>query len=577
MSGTQSIAHARGFFIGPVERRSFIWEHRPERATALAIVICTPLGYQYTCAYRTLRRLAERLASLGHVVVRLEYHGTSNAAGGHLEANLVDAWRACVADAISHVAAHGALQVGLVGLGFGALLAMQQASKDTIASHLVLWDPVTSGRRFARELTALAMATGEAQPTEDDAAALSVVGIRYTSQTLDDMKQLDAAQYTVADRSVLLIERPEREPLDEFVGALQESHCEVTRRRLSGTSELLDTDAELARFPAAIVDEIVRWIAAARIDSTPITNETRSAVDAAPARLEAAGCDEEYERIEPTGLAVVWGRNPRHTDPTCVIFLNNGVAPSTGPARAWVEMSRALNRHGWGTMRLDVSGLGESPTRPRFHDDDNHARVVTDDISEAIDAAKSRGYTQFILVGLCSGAFNAIEAQYADDRVTSFFALNPAVWVTPRRWKCWLAPWWRLFEFGMRKTPIRVRVLRLPRWLWRTLAFVRITPPADLTLRHLARLGRRSTIVFSDDDAGFVDFERRTMRAIDEYQAPASTVEVVVVGNLDHSLFGHGARETVTELLLDWMEQWRLDSASLPPADGVERRENFGK
>jgi hypothetical protein len=82
--------------------------------------------------------------------------------------------------------------------------------------------------------------------------------------------------------------------------------------------------------------------------------------------------------------------------------------------------------------------------------------------------------------------------------------------------------------------------------------------------------------VFSDDDAGLVDFDRRALRTRSDYQAPASTVEVVVVSDLDHSLFGYGARETVTTLLVDWMEQWRLDQAS-GPSSGDLSRESFGE
>jgi pimeloyl-ACP methyl ester carboxylesterase len=570
------VTQARGVFIGPNDRRSFVWEHRPEQAAPLAIVICPPLGYAYTCAYRTLRRLAEQLARRGHVVARLEYHGTSNAPGGHLDPHLVDAWRASVADTVNFVLAHGAVSVGLVGIGFGAMLAMQYASTDRNVSHLVLWDPAVSGRRYARELAALAMATGEAQPADADPAAISVIGNRYTPETLDDMKKLDATRIELSDRSILLVERPERDPLDSLADSLRDAQCEVTTRRIEGTAELLDTDAELARVPVRINDEIVRWISAASVETPPLANEPRADTSATTdCRIDSA-CEETYERIGPADLAVLWGRHPQRTDPTCVMFLNNGVAPSTGPARAWVDMSRALNRRGWGTMRIDLSGLGESPTRAGFHDDDTHARIVTDDISEAVDAARANGYTQFILVGLCSGAYNAVEAQYVDARITSSFTINPALWVTPRRRMCWFAPWWRVFEFGMRKTPVRVRVLRLPRWLFLTMARLHITPAGDQTIRHVARLGRRMTIVFSDDDAGLVDFDRRALRRTEDYKPPGSTVEVVVVSNLDHSLFGYGARETVTALLLEWMEQWRRDRTEGSSAADADR-ESFGQ
>ena len=559
---------AHGRFIGAPERRSFVWEHRPREPESLAVVICPPLGYHYACSYRTIRTLAENLAGRGHVVVRAEYNGTANAPGTHLDPDRIDAWATSVEDAIALVVAEGAERVCLVGIGFGATLALKAAATNPQATHLVLWDPVVSGRRFSRELAALAMATGETQPEPDGVSALSVVGHRYTNETLAAMKRVDTTKLGVADRSVLIIERPDRDGSEPLVDALREEGCDVTVRHLEGTAALLDTDAELACIPRQILHEIVHWIDAAK------SHDAETAVVAeAGARLTAlnptTGTNvdvdiyEEFDRIGPMNLAGMWGSNTVSAASACVIFLNNGVSPSSGPARAWVDMSRTLNRHGWATLRLDTSGLGDSPTRSGFHDDDTHARIVTDDVRDAIDAGRRRGFDEFFLVGLCSGAFNSLEAQLADDRVTGCFAINPILWVTPRRRTCWLAPWWRLFEWPMRKTPLRVQLLRLPRWLWSALGWLRITPPGDLTVRKIARFGRRSTLVYSLGDAGQIDFDKRSLRARDRYRLPASTVDVVIVEDLDHSLFGYGAREKVLALLVDWIPR----NAATQPAD----------
>lgn len=553
VSANDALSSAR--FIGAPGRRALIWEHRPARMNDLAVVVCPPLGYHATCADRSLRILAEDLAARGHLVVRVEYFGTGNAEGSWASPDLVAAWRASVDAALSRATA-GGRRACLVGVGFGALVALQCAASVPAATHLVLWDPTVSGRRFARELSLLAMATSEPQPDASSDAVISVVGHRYSEATLDAMRRLDATRMELHDRKVLVVVRPEQEGADPLVDALRAGGNTVTARALPGTAEMIETDAELARVPRVILDEIESWVGAEAIARGDHGFEMELDESSATSMLRVtSGCEEEFTRIGPAGLAGFWGWNPTAAGRTCVIFLNNGVAPSTGPARAWVEYARALNERGVATLRLDTSGIGDSQPRRGRSASDTHARVVVDDVSDAIDAAQWRGFDRFLVLGLCSGAYNALEAQRADPRIESVFALNPALWVTPRRLTCWLAPWWRLFEFGMRKTPLRVRVLALPRACWWIIGSLRIAPPGDLTIRTLAKLRRDAVITFNDNDPGLVDLERRSLRRIDRYRRPWTTVQVDVGEPFDHSLFGFGARERVFERVVEWVER----------------------
>ena len=100
--------------------------------------------------------------------------------------------------------------------------------------------------------------------------------------------------------------------------------------------------------------------------------------------------------------------------PTAII-LNAGIVHRVGPFRLHVWLARRLAEAGFSTLRLDLSGLGESAVRPgKMH---AHDRALLD-VDEAMKyLAKSRGAKDFVLAGLCSGAFNAHRASVKDDRV----------------------------------------------------------------------------------------------------------------------------------------------------------------
>src|SRR5262245_29313713 len=84
----------RSGFISNDGRPLFASHHSPPRhlRRGLGIVLCPPLGYEYTSAYRTWRVLAERLASIGFDALRVDYDGTGDSIGDAEEPDRVAAW-----------------------------------------------------------------------------------------------------------------------------------------------------------------------------------------------------------------------------------------------------------------------------------------------------------------------------------------------------------------------------------------------------------------------------------------------------------------------------------------------------
>jgi dienelactone hydrolase len=110
---------------------------------------------------------------------------------------------------------------------------------------------------------------------------------------------------------------------------------------------------------------------------------------------------------------------------TAVLMLNVGGNYRIGPNRLYVRMARQLARQGWRAFRLDLAGLGDSPSRGApplvkgYFSDDAPA-----DVSAAIDRLAAEGCKRFFLVGICSGSYVAFQAALADPRVTGQVLMN---------------------------------------------------------------------------------------------------------------------------------------------------------
>jgi alpha-beta hydrolase superfamily lysophospholipase len=124
------------------------WFHAARGAPRrVAVVLCRPLGYEALCTYRTYTQLAQTLAAAGFDVLRFDYHGSGDSAGGDTDGQRVDAWLASIAAAVEQAKQlSGTNEVALFGMRFGATLAMEAAQRMGGIGSLMLWAPCPSGR-----------------------------------------------------------------------------------------------------------------------------------------------------------------------------------------------------------------------------------------------------------------------------------------------------------------------------------------------------------------------------------------------------------------------------------------------
>ncbi len=154
------------------------------------------------------------------------------------------------------------------------------------------------------------------------------------------------------------------------------------------------------------------------------------------------------------GILTLPGEAPpgEHALPVFV-FLSAGMLHRVGPTRLHVLLSRQLANRGFTSLRVDLSGKGDSPTRPGL----SNQQSVAADFDEILRILKRRlGNTPLVLAGLCSGADNAIRLTVNEPRVVGMVLLDPLCfpddgfevrnivkkYTSPARYILWLK--WRL-------------------------------------------------------------------------------------------------------------------------------------
>lgn len=112
-----------------------------------------------------------------------------------------------------------------------------------------------------------------------------------------------------------------------------------------------------------------------------------------------------------------------------LIVLNAGMLPNVGPFRLHPELSLALGDTNVCVLRLDQSGKGESPMRA----DLSPADAALLDYDEAYAHLAARGVRETVLMGLCSGAVDALRIAAVRKSVSGLVLLDGYVERT-RRW-----------------------------------------------------------------------------------------------------------------------------------------------
>jgi alpha-beta hydrolase superfamily lysophospholipase len=434
--GEDDVMGARPIWFGEKERPAFGWIHLPTGGRSRSgIVVCPPIGRDYLQAHYALRLLAEALADAGFSVLRCDYDGTGNSAGDNRDANRVDSWIGTVRQAVQVLRDMGNVDISGVGMRIGSLLAATVSTSGIAFDQLVLWDPCVSGRAFLREesaLFSLLVEDIEVTTLQTD-GSLETSGIIYDATTVADLRKLDMAELPrpFARRVLTLVRSDRVEPAifeEMSIGGEFTERGEATCQ-----AELMDTAPPLQEPPVLAVKKIAKWLTAgSRGQPQPIRApacDTTAVVD-----QDGLGSSvrETFVHVPPAGLFGIVSESSASTPsgPT-VIFLSVANQPGVGPNRLWVELSREWAHYGVRSLRLDLSGLGDSPNRRSEHVRwCPHKPEAFDDVRDAAQWASHDDPDNVILVGLCSSGCQALDSSF-DLRPRAAVAINPSIAFVP--------------------------------------------------------------------------------------------------------------------------------------------------
>ncbi len=108
-----------------------------------------------------------------------------------------------------------------------------------------------------------------------------------------------------------------------------------------------------------------------------------------------------------------------------VLIPNTGIEHRVGPNRLHVALARAFAQSGYVTLRLDLSGMGDSPPAG--------GGGAVQDLQAAMNELQGRGYgSRFAAVGLCSGAHDVHRLALADQRLVAAAFLDGYAYRTLR-------------------------------------------------------------------------------------------------------------------------------------------------
>jgi dienelactone hydrolase len=111
-----------------------------------------------------------------------------------------------------------------------------------------------------------------------------------------------------------------------------------------------------------------------------------------------------------------------------VVLLNAGLVHRVGPNRLHVAIARRLAAAGYPALRFDLAGRGDSEPRT---DGLSFLAGALADAKAAMDyLQQTRGVDRFVLMGICSGAVNALQAAIVDSRVAGAIVIDAPAYPT---------------------------------------------------------------------------------------------------------------------------------------------------
>ena len=490
-----------------------------------AVLVCSTVGFEAIHAYRGLVRLGDELAAHGIPAFRFDFAGTGNSSGNLDGADLVSVWQNNVVDQVRDLRERwGFHSIAIVGFRLGATLACATLDRAGVDA-LVLWEPVTRGKSFAREIRAVAQFAEDAASGEPDHVESG--GFAFPADTLDAIGQLSLMTQAIPPGiPVLLIGRGRNARLNAKAFETRNPFAVLTTREY----DRMICEPHYTELPVDSISRINEWVTSA-FDASP--GETAAPELTATADIDAGLTETQFRTGNGLFGIVTRPADFKPGERPTVVLANAGSVCTVGPNRVYVELARALALDGVEVVRFDLRNLGDSVTADVANANSPYPDSAGDDVERILEWCRAwPGQRTFVLAGLCSGSHSSYHfaLDNEDPDVNEIVLINPLTYYytpgmsldnplqhrTVRNAKSYaksardLKNWRRLFTG-------KINYRRLARFSLRVFAGAlrnAARSVSSLWTRHrlsqmdadLARLcdrGLRVSFVFSDTDPGY--------------------------------------------------------------------------
>lgn len=570
------------------------WLH--EGQTGQGVILCESLGHEAAWTHKLMRAIAERLARAGVTVLRFNYPCAGDSAGDDLDAGRHAASIDSIHRAIDLLRDEaGVTALTLVGLRAGALFAMLAAAgagrhTSPRVDAMVALSPVVRGRAYLRELSFVHRQWLDTTPpairvAHRDESCMNVLGHRYPADFVDALKATDLCD-VVRDAPALpgamLLIQPEQGDGPALRDALLARRVDVTCEPFREWPTTM-LDGTRSHLPHAAIDTLVNWIVERAPHAAVAADVPSRAVGAwngeSGVALDMSDMTEQVVAVGPGRLVGVLCR-PAETRPAApvgpaLVIANTSTNPRSGEGRFGVRIARALARAGVTTLRIDVTGVGDSgPGAPDDQSGVVYSPQAIDDVAAAADWLRAIGHPDVIAAGICSGAYAALHAAVKTASLGGVIAINLArfvwpagltleaaqkqrinsvrgYWLSVRDWRRWkrlvverrdLRPILRAVAAnGIARVSVPAKAAA---------ARVGWKPRADTprgVMRELAQRNVWTMLVYGALDPG-IDDVRRHFGAVERAFRCSRHVRVHLMPQVDHALYGAAGTAAVIDL-----------------------------
>jgi len=416
-------------FINSRGRQIYTVLQRPEEHNdnGRGLLLVPPLGNEQRRVQRPLRNLMQNLSRQGYTLMRFDWRGTANSGGSTDQINSLQPWIEDLEDAAEQLATQ-VNSIDIVAIRFGALIAALTPATSTPVNCRYYWDPIVSGEQWLTEMEALQNGIVNdtyrfLTPRKKHLSKYSeYAGIAINDVLKDELKRQSFKSHLTQgnwNRAANLMV-----PTSSKNSTLKAPQCQLHTIDESNdwtNPRTTNADMNINKAASLLVDLLDKTQDSTAKAHTGI--QRNAATNRTPNPVMATNLEQACAFGENGTLTGVY-TPPLSTDSSepCALYLTAGLLHHVGPTRLHVEMARALSKQNVAGLRFDLSGVGDSETSSMggyFVD-----RSINE-IQQAMDfLEKQYGHKRFVLIGLCSGADDALATAQVDKRVSGIVLLN---------------------------------------------------------------------------------------------------------------------------------------------------------